>query len=116
MRSHLRNFSIAKSNMNRYLWILAGLGIAVSPLPAFADAPEPLAVQAKAILQAYCADCHGGGKAVKGGFGFVLDRDLLVSRAVVVPGQARQSDLFGRIQQGEMPPPNRANRDPIRPS
>src|SRR5262245_10148144 len=65
---------------------------------------SPLSQKAKAILQMHCASCHGGGKAAKGGFGFVLDRDLLVSRLLIAPGQARQSDLFLRIQQGEMPP------------
>jgi len=66
---------------------------------ASANGPE-----AKAILQTHCASCHGGGKANKGGFGFVLDRDLLVSRLLVTPSRADQSDLFTRIQQGEMPP------------
>ena len=47
---------------------------------------------------------------MKGGFGFVLDRDQLVSRLLVVPGKAGQSDLMLRVQQGEMPPPSRKLR------
>jgi len=76
----------------------------LSPSAALAGAPAPLGQEAKAILQTHCAACHGGGKATKGGFGFVLDRDRLVSRLLVTPGKASQSDLFQRIQQGEMPP------------
>ena len=57
------------------------------------------------MLQTYCAGCHGGGKAAKGGFGFVLDRDRLVGRQLVVPGKPSASDLVLRIENGEMPPP-----------
>ena len=66
-----------------------------------AEAPKALAAQAKAILQSHCADCHGGGKASKGGFGFVLDREQLVSRLLVVPGKGGQSELLARIQHVE---------------
>ena len=55
---------------------------------------DGLGPQAKAILQTHCAGCHGGGAASKGGFGFVLDRDRLISRLLVAPGQASQSDLL----------------------
>src|SRR5689334_9939317 len=68
------------------------------------SAQDLLGPKARVILQEHCANCHGGGKAVKGSFGFVLDRDQLVSRLLVTPGQSLQSDLFQRVQQGEMPP------------
>lgn len=84
-------------------WLLA-------PASAWAEPSDSLAAKAIAILKTHCADCHSGGKATKGGFGFVLDRDRLVGRLLVVPGKAQQSDLFVRIQQGEMPPPARKNR------
>src|SRR5437667_12858671 len=77
---------------------------------ATASAGAPLGQEARAILQTHCAGCHGGGKAAKGGFGFVLDRELLVGRSLVVPGKAGQSDLFLRVQQGEMPPPSKKSR------
>src|SRR6516164_3886 len=98
------------TKMKKLLWLLFAPGIAVWPAPASAGGPAPLGQEAKAILQANCASCHGGGKAAKGGFGFVLERDLLVSRSLVTPGQAGQSDLFIRIQQGEMPPPSSKQR------
>jgi mono/diheme cytochrome c family protein len=71
---------------------------------------KTLPEQAKAVLQTHCAPCHGGGKAAKGGFGFVLDRDRLISRLLVMPGKAQQSDLFLRVREGEMPPPAKKDR------
>jgi mono/diheme cytochrome c family protein len=100
----------ARTTMKKLLWLLLAAGFALSPAAAGADEPSPLGQEAKAILQAHCAGCHGGGKAAKGGFGFVLDRDQLVSRLLVTPGQAGQSDLFLRIRQGEMPPSSKKQR------
>jgi mono/diheme cytochrome c family protein len=88
---------------------LLALGVCASAVAA-GDAVEATSTRARAILQKYCVDCHGGGKAAKGGFGFVLDRDRLVSRQFIVPGKAAASDLFLRIQQGEMPPAARKLR------
>ncbi len=96
--------------MKKLAWFLLGPGLFLSSRSGLADLPGPLGEQAKAILQSHCAGCHGGGKAVKGGFAFVLDRDLLVRRGLVVAGHSRQSDLFLRIQQGEMPPASRKVR------
>ncbi len=87
--------------MKNVVWVLLALA---APSAASADPPETVSRQAAAILRTYCAGCHGGGKAAKGGFGFVLDRDRLVSRELVVPGKADASDLFLRIAHGEMPP------------
>jgi hypothetical protein len=94
--------------MKKLLWLVLAPAIAHSS--ASADVPVQPGQEAKAILQTFCAGCHGGGKAAKGGFGFVLDRELLVNRSLVTPGQARQSELFLRIQQGEMPPPSSKKR------
>jgi len=76
------------------------------PAGAAADDAAALAKQARAILQTHCAGCHGGGKgAAKGGFGFVLDHDRLLGRSLIVPGKARESELYLRVEQGDMPPP-----------
>ncbi len=90
-----------------WLWMVAG--IALAPVSAWADAPS-LVQDVKAILQANCAGCHGGGKAAKGGFGYVLDRDRLVSRGLVAPGKTGESELYLRVKQGEMPPPSSKQR------
>jgi hypothetical protein len=65
----------------------------------------PLAQQARTVLHTHCVRCHGGGKAAKGRFGFVLDRDRLISRSLILPGKAESSELYQRIATGEMPPP-----------
>src|SRR5436190_1504535 len=95
--------------MRKCAWVLLAPGLLLTSLSARADAPDPSAQEARSILQTHCAACHGGGKA-KGGFGFVLDRDRLISRQLVVPGKADTSDLFLRIAQGEMPPPSQKRR------
>jgi hypothetical protein len=96
--------------MNRVAWLVLPVGWWLSPGSTWAGSGESLGAEAKAILQKHCAACHGGGKAAKGGFGFVLDRDRLISRQLVVPGETSRSDLFLRIEQGEMPPPARKSR------
>lgn len=93
--------------------VLVAIGFAINPGAALPNDPAPLGQEAKAILQANCAGCHGGGKAAKGGFGFVLDRDRLVSGRLITPGDAGQSDLFLRIQQREMPPPSAKQRPSV---
>ncbi|HXG08403.1 MAG TPA: c-type cytochrome domain-containing protein [Gemmataceae bacterium] len=63
-----------------------------------------LVVRVQAILKTNCYRCHGQDGSAKGGFGYVLDRDQLVSRGKIVPGKPDESELFRRIEQGEMPP------------
>lgn len=86
--------------------------LTVRPGSAWADGEDSaLARQARGILQTYCAGCHGGGSgAAKGGFGFVLDHDRLLGRSLVVPGKARDSELYLRVEQGDMPPPAKKSR------
>src|SRR5262249_41834473 len=96
--------------MTRIAWFLLAPGVLLSPRLGLAQTPDALGAQAKGILQTYCAACHGGGKAVKGGFGFVLDRDQLVGRRLIEPGKVNQSELFLRIDKGEMPPESRKER------
>jgi mono/diheme cytochrome c family protein len=97
----------AKPVMTKRSWLLLAVGLAWAPASALAG---DLGSQAKEILHANCASCHGGGMAKKGGFGFVLDRDMLIGRALVTPGQSGQSDIYLRIQNGEMPPPSAKRR------
>lgn len=72
--------------------------------PATRAADLEAAAQAQAILKTNCHRCHGHEGSSKGGFGYVLDRDQLVSRGKVVPGKAAESELFQRIEKSEMPP------------
>ncbi len=66
--------------------------------------PETIARQAREILTTNCHRCHGQNGAVEGGFNYLLDRDRLVARKKIVPGQPEKSPLLQRIQDGEMPP------------
>jgi WD40 repeat protein/mono/diheme cytochrome c family protein len=84
--------------------LTCALLIVAAPLRA-ADAE--LAAKALGLLEKHCAACHSPGGKAKGGFGFVLDRDRLVARAVVVPGKADESPLYQRVRAGEMPPPGK---------
>lgn len=71
---------------------------------------DDLAKRAYATLQAHCTRCHGPAGPAKGGFGYVLDRDRLVARGKIVPGDAAGSLLFQRVAAGEMPPRERKER------
>src|SRR5258707_1484587 len=71
---------------------------------AKADDAAALAKKVKGILDANCHRCHGKDGAIEGGFNYILDRDKLVARKKIVPGQAEQSPLFKRAATGKMPP------------
>jgi WD40 repeat protein len=81
-----------------YLLLALTTGVA-----ARADGPD-LGAKAQAVLKAHCSGCHGQPGTAKGGFYYVLDRDLLVARKKVVPGKAEESELYKRVAKGVMPP------------
>jgi mono/diheme cytochrome c family protein len=87
------------------LVLLPALGLASGP----ADAPS-LAARAQAVFKANCHRCHGQNGVAKGRFGYVLDTDRLVARGKVVPGSPAASELYQRVQGGEMPPPGKGPR------
>jgi WD40 repeat protein/mono/diheme cytochrome c family protein len=89
------------------VYALLGLFLAGT---ARADAPSPLAAGARAVLETYCASCHGPRGTGKGGFAYVLDRERLVARDKVVPGKPGGSELYERVRAGEMPPEGRKPR------
>jgi WD40 repeat protein/mono/diheme cytochrome c family protein len=82
---------------------LLSLFSAGSPAPPTAP-KDDLALRARTILETHCHRCHGKDNTRKGGFGFVLDRDQLVARSLVVPGSPADSELYQRVAAGEMPP------------
>src|SRR4051812_48887594 len=74
--------------------------------PALPSPPDPtLAARAVGVLKTHCHRCHGQDGAVEGGFNYILDRDKLVARRKVVPGQPERSPLYIRVVKGRMPPP-----------
>src|SRR5262245_52204241 len=81
---------------------LAALLLVLSLAPRL-RADEPLPAQARAVLTKHCYRCHGeNGKAVAGVF--VLQRDRLVARKKLIPGDPAKSRLLASIADGEMPP------------
>ena len=76
--------------MRRSVWAACVLAF---PAVAGAARPPPsakgdgeLARSALAVLKTHCYRCHGQDGAVEGGLNYVLDRDRLVARRKVVPG------------------------------
>src|SRR6187455_395375 len=66
--------------------------------------PGELAQKAKAVLQTYCHRCHGENGSLEGGVNYLLDRNQLVARKKVMPGDPGKSALIRRIALEEMPP------------
>ena len=59
------------------------------------------------ILKAWCFDCHGATKEMKGGLDLRLARRMIQggeSGAAIKPGDAAASYLIQRVTSGEMPP------------
>src|SRR5262245_43076916 len=79
------------------LWVLATSG----PAPAGDTAAE-----VRAVFSAKCTACHGPALAKpKGRFGYVLDLARVAgNREMVVPGAPDESELWGLVRRGEMPP------------
>src|SRR5438105_4001985 len=71
---------------------------------ARADDSADLAAEAKKILQTHCYRCHGDKGAVEGGVNYILNRDQLVRRRKILPGNADKSRLLRRVVEGDMPP------------
>jgi WD40 repeat protein len=92
------------------------LMVTTSNLPAVAPpnrlADPALASRAQAILKTHCYRCHGQDGAVEGGLNYILDRDKLITRRKIVPGQPERSPVFVRTLKGKMPPPD----EKVRPS
>jgi formylglycine-generating enzyme required for sulfatase activity/mono/diheme cytochrome c family protein len=75
--------------------------------PAGGDGALPAG--ARAVLARHCYRCHGqDGKAVAGVF--VLQRERLLARKKLVPGNAARSRLVASMADGEMPPPEEKSR------
>ncbi|MEO8700749.1 MAG: c-type cytochrome domain-containing protein [Kofleriaceae bacterium] len=82
--------------MSRTIWILVAV---IGCAPARADQP----IGGAAVLQKYCAKCHGAAKA-EGDLSFITDTPRLVAEGMIVPGDAKRSLVYQRVAAGEMPP------------
>jgi hypothetical protein len=68
------------------------------------ESDKALGESARAILKKNCYRCHGENGTAEGAFNYILDRDRLVLRKKIKPGDADKSRLFRRTKDGEMPP------------
>ncbi|HZZ78435.1 MAG TPA: protein kinase [Gemmataceae bacterium] len=91
-------------------WIRGGAPALPEPDPAHpvqSIAPySDLAAQTKEIFRQHCYECHKSDVA-KGGIKILHHRLLVTVRGVVVPGDAKSSELYGLLQADEknrMPP------------
>jgi WD40 repeat protein len=83
------------------------LGAALlSPASGFAAEDAALPGEAHAFLKKHCYRCHGQDGSLEGGLSYILDRDRLVSRKKLIPGDARLSPVYKRVAAGKMPPPD----------
>jgi mono/diheme cytochrome c family protein len=83
---------------------MAGLAVVASLAPPALADPPVLAAQAHGVFQQHCYACHGENGVSKGGFSYILDREKLVERGLLVPGDLKESLVIQRIMAGEMPP------------
>jgi hypothetical protein len=92
--------------MKRSLCNLSAVVIALgfSQVALGGEDDAALARQARSVLVANCYRCHGREGANEGGFSYILDRERLLVRHKIVPGQPGKSRLFRRVKSGDMPP------------
>jgi len=90
----------------------AGLGVPAARAdgPTGDTKPNELALAARAVLATYCYRCHGENGANEGGFSAATDRDRLVAKKRIVPGDPNKSLVIRRVTEGEMPPPEEKAR------
>jgi mono/diheme cytochrome c family protein len=86
----------------RRLVVFAAVALFVPLGRSAAEVPAE-AAKARAVLQKHCYRCHGEKGTAEGGMNFVLDRDKLVAKGVVVPNKPDKSPLLKRTADGEMP-------------
>jgi mono/diheme cytochrome c family protein len=88
---------------------------APTPVPTTAAA-NAVANAARAVLSQYCFRCHGVGH--RGGIQNILDREGLIRKDLLKPGDPHGSELLRVLTDGEMPPsgamPTQAEIDTIR--
>jgi mono/diheme cytochrome c family protein len=78
--------------------------------PPAANKPDERALAARAVLATYCYRCHGENGAAEGGFNSATDRDRLVAKKRIIPGNPDKSLVIRRVSEGEMPPPEEKAR------
>ncbi len=95
--------------MQKHLIVIIA-GMLLSTHYLHAQDGKQLAAKAREILATNCHSCHGNNGTVEGGFSYLLDRQQLVARKKIIPGDAAKSKLFHRVQNEDMPPEGEKQR------
>ena len=98
------------SHAARWSLLVLALGFLGARQGRAADDPRSVAVRARGLLERYCYRCHGRDGSLEGGMNYVLDRDKLITRKKVLPGDPLHSPLYKRVAAGKMPPPDEQPR------
>src|ERR1700693_1518746 len=90
--------------------VLASVVVVTAPSVGRTADPSPdLAQKAKAVLETNCYRCHGQDGHAEVGV-YVLDRERLVARKKIAPGDAAKSKLYKAVVSGDMPLPGESPR------
>lgn len=97
------------------LLVLAFTCPAIAATPGSIDPEAPVSYErdVRPILKAQCFHCHGEGGELQGEFDIRLRRFIVEggwSGPAIVPGKPEESILLARIEDGEMPPPDVAEK------
>src|SRR5258708_1625436 len=74
-------------NVQRAVFLLALFTAAGFSRSSKAAEDVDLANKALGVLQTHCYRCHGKDGSLEGGMSFVLDRDKLINRKKIIPGE-----------------------------
>jgi serine/threonine-protein kinase len=69
-----------------------------------AETCEELEAASLDVLETACATCHGEGGSAPGGLDYITDVDQLIASGQIFPGGSDQSEIFTRMEAGQMPP------------
>jgi formylglycine-generating enzyme required for sulfatase activity/mono/diheme cytochrome c family protein len=96
-------FSEATFMLSHKRLVMILVAVVVLAVVPTVKAQDALAIQARAILKEHCFVCHGEDGAAEGGLNFILDRQRLVGRKIILPKDPQKSKLFQQVKSGNMP-------------
>ena len=73
-----------------------------SPPPLLGGSDPVVNAQVSTLFQNHCVSCHGPSSGGSGGFNYITDVTQLVSKGLIVPGNAAGSLLYQKVNGGTM--------------
>jgi hypothetical protein len=93
---------------------MCGVLLSFPPLARAQDDGPALARKARALLETHCYRCHDQDGTNEGGVNYILDRDKLIERRKLIPGEPDKSRLYKRVTHPNDPMP--PEEEKVRPS